>query len=160
MIVVTDTSPLRYLILLGCEELLPRLYNRVLCPEVVLRECGSPGAPNTVRIWAAHPPDWLEIFEISQARHRELEQLDPGERWAIELALKEGADAVLIDEFAGRKAARDVGLIAVGTIGILAEAARNGWIDYGETVNRLLGETNFRVSPGVVELGHRHAREK
>lgn len=45
MIVVTDTSPLRYLILLGAEWLLPKLYGRVICPDIVLRECASPGVP-------------------------------------------------------------------------------------------------------------------
>jgi predicted nucleic acid-binding protein len=88
----------------------------------------------------------------------ELARLDAGERAAIEIALKEGADAVLMDEIAGRQAARDAGLIAVGTIGILAEAARNGWIDYDAAVTRLQSETNFRVSPSVVELGRRHAQ--
>ena len=158
MIVVTDTSPLRYLVMLGNEWLLPRLYQRVICPDAVLRECASPGAPELVRTWAANPPEWLEIRWGLGASRPELQLLDPGERWAIELALREGADAVLIDELAGRKAARDAGLIAVGTIGILAEAARNGWINYDGTAARLISETNFRVLPGVVELGRLHSR--
>lgn len=65
-----------------------------------------------------------------------------------------------MDEIAGRQAARDAGLIAVGTIGILAEAARNDWIDYDSAVTRLQSETNFRVSPNVVELGRRHSLEE
>jgi predicted nucleic acid-binding protein len=160
MIVVTDTSPLRYLIMLGAEWLLPRLYLRVICPDVVIRECFSHGAPDALRAWAASPPDWLEIRKISATSLQELELLDAGERWAIELALSEGADAMLMDETAGRQAARNAGLIAVGTIGILAEAARSGWIEYDSTVRRLLAETNFRVSPSVVELGRAHSQGK
>lgn len=160
MIVVTDTSPLRYLILLGYEWLLPRLYQRVLCPDVVFRECASPGAPQPVRTWAANPPDWLEIRSDPGDSRPELHMLDPGEQRAIELALRESANAVLIDEIAGRKAARDAGLVAVGTIGILAEAARSGWIDYDATTARLISETNFRVSSGVVELGREHAQKR
>lgn len=148
------------MILLGAEWLLPKLYGRVICPDIVLRECANPGAPSTVRAWTANLPDWLEVREDSGFHRPELAQLDAGERTAIELALKEGADAVLIDEIAGRTAARNAGFIAVGTIGILAEAARNGWIDYELAVSRLQSETNFRVSPGVVELGRSHARKE
>ncbi len=158
MIVVTDTSPLRYLIVLGNEWILPRLYRRILCPEVVFRECSSPGAPLVVRAWATNPPDWFEICEVTGISRPELGLLDPGERYAIELALKERATAVLMDELAGRQAAREVGLIAVGTIGILAESARSGWIDYDSTVARLLDETNFRVGSDVIELGRSHAQ--
>lgn len=160
MIVVTDTSPLRYLIMLESEWLLPKLYQRVLCPDVVFRECASDGAPEIVRTWAARPPAWLEIRMIPETFRPELELLDPGERCAIEIALRECADAVLMDELAGRKAARDAGLIAVGTIGILAEAARNKWIDYDLAVARLLAETNFRVSPSVIELGRLHSLKR
>lgn len=59
MIVVTDTSPLRYLIVLGLETLLPRLYGRVLCPQAVLAECRHPNAPLNVRQWVAKR-DWVD----------------------------------------------------------------------------------------------------
>lgn len=62
MIVVTDASPLRYLIVLGVESLLPRLYDRVLCPEAVLAECGHPSAPVPVRQWIGNLPEWLAVM--------------------------------------------------------------------------------------------------
>ncbi len=39
MIVIADTSPLHYLILLEHAEVLQRLYGRVIIPEAVVREC-------------------------------------------------------------------------------------------------------------------------
>ena len=45
MIVVADTSPLYYLILIGEAEVLRRLYGRVVIPEAVLRELQNPQAP-------------------------------------------------------------------------------------------------------------------
>jgi predicted nucleic acid-binding protein len=137
---------------------MPKLYHRVICPEVVLQECSSLGAPSVVRAWAENPPDWLEIRKVFGTSRAELGRLDPGERSAIELALKERATTVLMDELAGRQAARHAGLIPVGTIGILAESAHNGWIDYSSTVARLPAETNFRVTTSVIELGRRHAQ--
>lgn len=56
MIVVADTSPLNYLILLGHSEILFSLFGRVLAPEAVVIEMQHPDAPAHVRIWAASPP--------------------------------------------------------------------------------------------------------
>jgi len=38
MIVVSDTSPLHYLVLIRCEHVLPRLFGRVLAPPGVITE--------------------------------------------------------------------------------------------------------------------------
>lgn len=42
MIVVADTSPLNYLVLIGEADLLYRLYGRVLIPQAVLSELEHP----------------------------------------------------------------------------------------------------------------------
>ena len=49
MIVVADTSPLNYLILLGCADVLPKLYGRVVVPLAVLVEMQHRDAPPVVR---------------------------------------------------------------------------------------------------------------
>ncbi len=38
MIIVSDTSPLNYLVLIGCVDVLERLFGRVIIPEAVLNE--------------------------------------------------------------------------------------------------------------------------
>ena len=38
MIVIADTSPLNYLVLIDCVELLPGLYGRVIVPQAVFDE--------------------------------------------------------------------------------------------------------------------------
>jgi hypothetical protein len=48
-----------------------------------------------------------------------LSQLDSGEQEAITLALELQADALLIDELKGRKAAKQHGLKIVGVLGVL-----------------------------------------
>jgi len=45
MIVIADTSPLNYLVLIGQADLLQRLYRRVVIPEAVLRELSHPETP-------------------------------------------------------------------------------------------------------------------
>jgi predicted nucleic acid-binding protein len=41
MVVVADTSPINYLVLIGQIEILPGLYNRVVIPPAVLGEWRS-----------------------------------------------------------------------------------------------------------------------
>jgi predicted nucleic acid-binding protein len=49
MIVVADSGPLHYLILLEHIELLRRFYGQVLLPEPVANELSAAGAPAVVR---------------------------------------------------------------------------------------------------------------
>ncbi len=54
MVVVADTSPINYLVLIEQIDLLIRLYTRILI--AVLEELNHPLAPNPVRDWARNPP--------------------------------------------------------------------------------------------------------
>ena len=56
MIVIADTSPINYLILIGEIEILPKLYGRILVPPSVCGELKSLDAPKLVRLWIAQPP--------------------------------------------------------------------------------------------------------
>ena len=64
MVVVADTSPVNYLVLIGQIEILPRLYARIAIPSAVLGELRHPVAPEPVRDWSAHPPGWLEVVTL------------------------------------------------------------------------------------------------
>jgi predicted nucleic acid-binding protein len=142
MIVVSDTSPLNYLILCGCAELLEQLYGRVCVPRAVLSELQSSDAPSEVQKWVAKPPGWLEVHEVADP---DLSlALDPGERDAITLAERIGADLVLLDERKGRASARSRGLMVVGTLGVLEAAAGHGLVDLPAALLRLQ-QTSFRA---------------
>ena len=56
MIVVSDTSPLNYLVLIERVHVLPTLFGRVVAPVAVIAELGHPATPTVVRAWAADPP--------------------------------------------------------------------------------------------------------
>ncbi len=86
MIVVADTSPLNYLIQIGCESLLPALYKRVVVPSAVLSELSHASAPQAIRKWLLDVPNWIEIRDITSQPDAALAFLDPGEREAIQLA--------------------------------------------------------------------------
>lgn len=145
MIVVADTSPLNYLVLIGEIELLPALYDKILIPQIVLAELQHPHAPAQVRAWAAVPPDWCEACAVDSAADATLTKLDDGERDAIFLALKYRVDTLLIDEADGRREAVRRHLQVLGTISILEKAAQRGWIDFRSALGKL-DQTNFRLS--------------
>ena len=77
MVVVADTSPINYLVLIEQIELLPQLYIRILIPPAVREELKHPVVPSPVRDWAAHPPSWLEV--LSPKSNVRIAQLDLGE---------------------------------------------------------------------------------
>ncbi len=90
--VVSDTSPLNYLILIEQINLLPQLYSRILVPGSVHEELNAPETPDLVRTWRARLPDWLEVSSDVVGADPELSHLHAGERDAISLALHVKAD--------------------------------------------------------------------
>ena len=148
MIVVSDTSPINYLVLIELQDLLPKLLDRVLIPEAVHRELQSTEAPDPIKRFLAEAPDWLEV-RASPEIAPTLRHLDAGEREAISLALSIGADSVLLDERKGRQAAREQGLRVSGTLGLIRLAADQKLIALKDALDRL-AKTNFRGSPRLL----------
>jgi predicted nucleic acid-binding protein len=64
-LVVADTGPLNYLVLIEAIELLPKLFAKVFAPEAVKAELLDQDAPAVVRTWAAQPPGWLDVRTVS-----------------------------------------------------------------------------------------------
>ena len=121
MIVVSDTSPLNYLVLIGAEEVLPALFEQVLVPPEVLAEMQHVKAPPRVSVWAQRPPAWLEI-RTPQAPPP-FPGLGPGESAAIALAQQGHATAILIDERDGTAVAQKLGLVVISTLAVLSLAS-------------------------------------
>jgi predicted nucleic acid-binding protein len=63
-VVVADTSPINYLVLIGEIDVLQRLYHSVVIPEDVFNELTDLGAPPEVRAWATQQPAWIEIRKV------------------------------------------------------------------------------------------------
>src|SRR5258708_5934318 len=148
MTVISDTSPINYLVLIELQHLLPALFDHMLIPGAVLRELQSPQAPAEIRNWIKSPPDWLASREVTTISD-DLRQLDAGEREAIALAQSTGLSLLLLDERKGRHAARERGLAVSGTLGVLDLAARRGLVSLFEAVKKL-ERTTFRASPRLI----------
>ena len=149
MIVVSDTTPLNYLILIGQTDLLPRLYGRVIVPTTVVRELQHLLAPAPVRAWIGSAPAWLEIRDVVIAEESGT-LLDAGELAALALAELLHANILLMDDRKGYEEAIRRNLRAVGTLGVLAEAAERQLIDLPKVLEQLQ-QTNFFISPQVLQ---------
>jgi predicted nucleic acid-binding protein len=148
ILVVADTGPLCYLILIDAIELLPRLFDRVVIPSAVLSELIHPRVPVAVKIWVDTLPSWVEVRAAS---HIELDDiLDPGEAEAIILAEQLKADSLLLDEMEARREALRRGLPVAGTIGVLEKAAERNLINLSEAFSRL-ARTNFHIAPELLQ---------
>jgi predicted nucleic acid-binding protein len=151
MTVVSNTSPINYLTLIGQQPLLETLFGEIIIPTSVAEELGHADAPVEIQELLNRRPRWLRIARSEGAAPRELAHLDRGERDAIQLALELRADFVLIDELRGREAAEKFGLAVIGTIGILDRAVRKGLVDGKEMAVRL-SATSFRAAPRLLAL--------
>lgn len=150
MIIVSNTSPINYLLLIGQIDLLPELFRQIFIPEAVYSELSAPEAPNPVRTWIATPPDWLKIQPVTQASDEIIDLLDPGERAAILLAQELNADLLLLDEMKARRTATDRGLKISGILGILDRAATLKLIDLPAAVQNLQN-TSFWASDSLFQ---------
>lgn len=147
-IVVSDTSPIRALAHLGYMDLLHALFGEVLVPPAVATELEKPRSRFQaislhglifVRIQA--PQNRKAVAELQTT-------LGPGEAEALVLAVEVHADAILIDESAGRAAALRRGLAPLGVLGILLRAKEQGLVDLlRPLLDRLQNELGFFVSP-------------
>ena len=117
-IVVADAGPLRYLVQIGQINLLPRLFQRVFIPPVIVQELTRSATPEVVRAWMNSMPDWIEVQEVACLEDPPLKVLDAGERAAIALGLSMKADLLLIDD------RRAVVLASVGRSGVASQLRR------------------------------------
>jgi predicted nucleic acid-binding protein len=100
-VVIADTGPVNYLILIQHTYLLPHMFERVVLPGAVRRELSGLAAPPAVQRWVDSPPAWLEVVETQGVDPAA--GLHQGEAAAIALAVSLHADLLLMDERKRRK---------------------------------------------------------
>lgn len=146
MLVVSDSSPLNFLVRMRCEGVLPALFGGVLIPPTVEEELSRGSTPEVVREFMAKRPAWLQVRAPAIVEH--IARLDAGEEAAISLAREVHADVLLIDEKAGRMAAAQRGLATIGLLGVLDRADERGLIDLDEVYVEL--PADYRIDPKLL----------
>lgn len=150
MIVVADTSVILNLCRVQHEHLLPPLFGRVLIPHEVATEFVRLAGVD-VRFAGLQLPAWIEQMTAPPPPAVVIQaNLDTGETAAISLCLVNRADVLLMDETLGRAVAAQLGLKAVGILGIVLAARRQGLIGAVEPVlDRLERDAGFWIAPSL-----------
>jgi hypothetical protein len=154
-LLVADSSPLIVLAKIGRLGLLPHLAERVVIPSAVWQEVvmNKPASLDSRELAGA---SWLEVqpvTDVESAAWRD--ELDPGEAEAIALASKFPGCRLLIDERMGRRAAGQLGVRVIGTLGLLLEAKASGLIpSLRAEIDRLLSAGHFLSESLIQETLH------
>jgi len=138
--VISNSSPLIHLSMIGELTLLRYFFDEIIVPEAVYRECVIEGKnrEDAKRIGKAK---WIKVAKIKNTDLKKafMMVLDEGEAEAITLALEKSADLILLDEYE----ARNYTLNVTGTIGVLIRAKYRGKIATLKDVLEKLKETGF-----------------
>src|ERR1035438_261562 len=151
MRVVSNTSPISNLAIIGRLDLLKRRYGAVRVPLAVAAELAALSHPAAkAHITAALAQGRLVAEEAPSSPPHLPFPLDAGESEAIGLALATQADVLLMDERRGREAARRHGLAVGGVLGELLHARQTGMLlNLRSEINRLRSEAGFFVDAEI-----------
>lgn len=146
MIIVSDTTPLRYLIEIEEVHILEELFGNVIIPEKVAEELQRPKTPQKIKDWMQSRPAWLEVRKADTSLFTPKRKIGDGEREAFALALALKADAVLLDDKDAAVEAQHHNITIIPTFTILERAAARNFIDLPKTVDAMR-KTSFRLPP-------------
>lgn len=152
--VISNTSPLTNLAIIGHLVLVRTQLTRVVVPQAVWEEMlALPHPEARTALLSSQTEGWLQVAtlaNVAMAASLRLAGLDPGESEAIALAVETSASLLLMDEKKGRIAARRLGVPVSGALAILAAARRAGQISSARTeIARLRTEAGFFISSQV-----------
>ncbi|MEE9444559.1 MAG: hypothetical protein V3V19_02730 [Cocleimonas sp.] len=154
-VIVSDSSPLIALLNIQQLDLLKLLFIEVIIPPTVANEIEEGEEENSV--WFVYKESgFINIQALPKPDKRQeiLElQLDAGESEAIILA-DQLKHPLLIDERAGRKMAKTMGLDIIGLVGVLYALKQGQYITHkdGVEIVESLERVHFRMSEDLKKL--------
>ncbi len=151
MIIVSNTSPVVNLYVIGQLEILKTLYTEIIIPEAVYNEIvisgyGKPGSKELDNI------NWIKTRKVKDRNLVKAlsKELDKGEAESITLAVESKADLLLLDEKIGRKVASRFSLNYIGLLGVIIMGKHKGFIDKVEPLlEKLIVEAGFWIDPDL-----------
>ena len=151
MIVVSDTSPIVNLAVIGKLDILPALFGKIYIPkavyeEIAVRGAGQPGASEIQHV------SWVDVRHCADENLLQelLHELDLGESESIVLAFELNTPILLMDEKDGRSVALRYHLKPIGILGILLEAKRSGLVpSVRECMDKLQSEAGFYIAASL-----------
>ncbi len=162
MIVVSNTTPLIGLAVIGQFDLLHQLFAEIHIPQAVYDEVVVAGRELEEAKREVSNAPWIQTVAVQDQLAVDvlLDELDRGEAETIVLGRELAADWVLMDEKKGRRKLTQLGIQKVGTIGILLKGKQEGMIQTLRPSLEMLREKGFSVSQPVIDAVLQQANEK
>lgn len=146
MIVVSDSSAIIALSVIGRLDIFRQLFHDLVIPTAVYQEIVVYGS-NRPGAEAVKNSDWITVRSVQDDSQVAQLNLGRGEKEAIALYLELKADLLLIDEVKARKEAHKLNVIYIGILGVLVEAKRKNIIPKVKPIlNELRDIAGFRIS--------------
>jgi len=119
---------------IGEFDLLQKLFGTVIITAIIADEFGETILPHWITV--ENPKDKRQEKFLASLLHK-------GEASAIALAMEKGNCLLIIDEYKGRKMAKQLDIIITGTLGVLAQAKAKGYIPLLRPLIDRIRQTNF-----------------
>lgn len=146
-LVVSNSSPIINLAIIGRLDLLKTFWGKIYVPEAVWQEVVIDGS-QYYEVEQIRAADWIIVEKIENRRFAQalMQNLDKGEAEAITLALEKKADVILLDETDARETADGYQLNKTGVLGVLILAKLQRLINsLKEEIDNLRLKANFRI---------------
>jgi predicted nucleic acid-binding protein len=160
MLVVADSSPLHYLVLIDHAAILPTLFGQVVIPPTAVEELQRSRTSALVRDWMSSSPACLEIRHPRQTPEALLFRLGAGERDVIVLAQEMQATLLWMNDMEGRAAAEHLDFSVMGTLRVLELAAERGLLDLSTAIAKLQATSFYAPAAIIREMLARNAARK
>ncbi|MDR1565404.1 MAG: DUF3368 domain-containing protein [Oscillospiraceae bacterium] len=161
MIIVSDTTPIISLLKIEKLYLIQKLYDSITIPSAVYNELlAKDSFPNEIVMIKSC--DFIQVNDVKNQSAVKLlaaaTGLDKGESEAIALFEEINADLLLVDERKARFIAKNLNINTIGTLGILIESKKLGFISELRPLLEKLIENNIHISEDlfnkIVNLDH------
>lgn len=156
--IVSDSSPLISLAIIGKLDLLEKLYKEIVVPSAVYQEVTEkekPFSKELRRFLSNRSKQIVNRLAVEVL----ISDIGIGESETIILALEEKLDLVLIDDLKARKFAKMYGLEIIGTMGILLEAKKKGLVTEIRPLISELLLNGIRIGNKIIEMSLEAAQE-
>lgn len=152
MIVVSNTTPLIGLAVIGRFDLLRHFFGEIVIAEAVYQEAVVAGRDEGGAKGEVSSADWIRVEAVSDRLAVDvlLDELDRGEAETIVLAHELQADWVLMDEKRGRRKLAQLDQPKIGTVGILLKAKQVGLLSEVRPSLERLRAQGFSISESVM----------
>lgn len=144
--VICNTSPLQYLYQINCLEILPALAGTVIVPEAVREELAV-GLDRGLNLPKVDEYEWIILRSPKNQPVLPLSaDLGSGEAEVVALALEIPDSLVILDDRLGRRSAELMQIPLTGTLGLLLDAKKKGFIKEISSLLDRLDQLRFHIS--------------